>query len=121
MSKHSSKRIAARQAELARRKRRHSAFAPDLPEQDDGAVDGEPLPAAAATGEAGAAPTGGDPGALPEFVARGRAPQRSQGSRPISSRPVAASQYFVPDLRLIGALSIGMLIARVVLTLVIGD
>ncbi len=120
MSKHSSKRIAARQAELARHKKRHIAFAPDLPEQDAGALDGEPA-AAAIAGEAGTAQTGGDPGALPEFVARGRGQQRSPSGRSASSKPVAASLYFTSDLKLIGFLSIGMVIALIVLALVIGD
>lgn len=113
MSKHSSRRIAARQAELARRKRRHAHAPQEAPEPELGEAQGEPVAASAQASEEAAT---AQPGALPEFRARGRG---QAAGRPFSSKPVAANVYFMQDVRLIGALSVLMLAVLIVLTFVI--
>jgi hypothetical protein len=116
MSKHSSKRIAARQAELARRKRRHSSAPLEAPEPELGEGTGVAEAPAAAVASGGAP---AEPGALPEFVARGRGQQPQFAGRVLSKKPVAASQYFTQDLRLIALLSAAFLAILVILAFII--
>lgn len=115
MSRHF-KRVATRQAELARKKKHRNPFIPDAP--DDEATEGEGAPVATGV-TGGEATASAAAGALPEFGARKSARPAAVAARPSSAKPPPINPYFKSDVRLIAMISTLLIVVLIVLAIVI--